>query len=198
VSLRPPEKRQPTRQPVLIVCEGVLETSYFSAIQRHPEVKARFALTVQCAKGGGHRNTVDEAEKRAPHHNGSEVWCIFDVEYNPDCLQLLESLQRCQKNKFKVGLSNPCFNVWAIAHLNNVMAGAQAPDSSLRKLKSLVGGELDVHNRDWVLNKIMGGNDFSHLDSAFGNITCCKIPDEVVRKNPSTSVGELVQFLTEI
>jgi hypothetical protein len=196
VSLRRRQLSLPPRVPVLIVCEGVLETSYFSAIQRHPNIKKRFNVTVQCVHGGGHIKVVEETRKRA---SGSTlVWCIFDVEDNPDCPQLRESLQRCQKNKIKVGLSNPCFNVWAIAHLNNVMAGAQTPDSSLRKLKSLVGGELDVHNRDWVLNKIMGGNDFSHLDSAFGNITCCKIPDEVVRKNPSTSVGELVQFLTEI
>ncbi len=201
MSLRRPQHSKPNPKPVLIICEGYLETSYFSALQRHPNVRNRYALETHCAGGGGHQNVIKEAEKRARScAKGTAIWCIFDVELNPGCPQLQQSLARCATKGFKAGLSNPCFNIWAIAHRENIGTGTLTPDDSLRKLSSLIGGRLEVHNTDWVLEQIVGGKDFPNITSAFANIAhfTASQTDQILSKNPSTSVGELVQFLTEI
>jgi hypothetical protein len=186
---------------VLIVCEGYLDTTYFNALQRHPNVRTRYKPETHCAGGGGHAKVVEEAEKRAKNcTKGTPIWCIFDVEHNPQCPSLKKSLERCAQKKFYVGLSNPCFNVWAIAHRQNIQTGFLTVAGSLRDLKSLCGDKLDVHNSDWVLEQILGGDAFPNINSALANIAhfTSNQTSQILTKNPSTSVGELVQVLIGI
>lgn len=199
MSLRRPQKPQPIHEPILIVCEGHLETSYFSVFRQHPNVRRRFHLDVQCAYGGKHRRVVDRAEKNASKlRNGTQIWCIFDVEHDPYCPQLQESLQRCNQRGFKVGLSNPCFNIWVIAHFENIATGTLTPDESRHKLQSLSVGKLDVRSTDWIKKKILGGDEFPNIQLALKNVTCFSSSktDQIRSKNPSTSVSDLVKILT--
>ncbi len=200
MSLRRPQHPKPSREPVLIVCEGHLETSYFNLLQRHPNVKNRFALNIYCARGGGHRNVVNEAKNRARTlGNGASIWCIFDIENDPQCPQLQQSLQTCQGNGFKVGLSNPCFDAWIVAHRQQVATGSRTPGDYKKLLGSVAGGELDVRDTRWVLEHIMGGEAFPNIQLTVKNIPGfgAHQTDQIRASNPSTSVGELVQMLIE-
>ena len=201
MSLRPRQQPQLIRQTIMVVCEGYLETTYFSAFQRHRNVRNRYALKPYCARGGRHQNVVKEAEERARNcGKGTAIWCIFDVESDPGCPQLQQSLTRCAAKGFRVGLSNPCFNVWAIAHRRNIGTGTLTSGDSLHTLEHLTGGRLEVHNTDWVLEQILGGRDFPNIKSALENIAhfAANQTGQILSKNPSTSVGELVQSLTDL
>jgi hypothetical protein len=196
VSLRRRNNPQPTRTPLLVVCEGDLDASYFTALKRHPNVRNKFALFVRCAFGGGHTKVVEKALKL--RKKDIDTWCIFDVENNPECPKLNASVSRCRENSIFVGISNPSFDAWALAHLQKV-TGRATPDELKRALKAALEGKLDVRNTHWVLENIMGGDEFPFLQSACGNIACftsCQT-DAILAKNPSTSVSELVQMLIE-
>ena len=191
---------KPSREPVLIICEGYLETSYFNVLQRHPNVKNRFALNIHCARGGGHRNVVNAAKSRARTlGQGASIWCIFDIENDPQCPQLQQSLQTCQGNGFKVGLSNPCFDAWVVAHLQQAAISSGTPGDFKKLLRSVAGGTLDVRDTRWVLEHIMGGEAFPNIQLTVNNISWfgAHQTDQIRSSNPSTSVGELVQLLTE-
>ena len=201
MSLRRRPHPKPSRKPVLIVCEGYLETTYFNVLQRHPNVQNRFALNIYCAHGGGHRNVVNEAKNRArTFGQGASIWCIFDVEHDPQCPQLQQSLRTCQENGFKVGLSNPCFDAWIVAHRKQVAIGSRTPGDFKKLLGSVAGGTLDVRDTSWILEHIMGGEAFPNIQMAVNNIPwfSSRETDQIRGSNPSTSVGELVGMLTDL
>ncbi len=53
-------------------------------------------------------------ENRSEPYN--EVWCVFDVETTDNMVQVENALKDAEALKFKVAISNPCFEVWLIAH----------------------------------------------------------------------------------
>ncbi len=194
MSLRRRPRPQVTRIPLLLVCEGWLESSYFHAIARHPEVRKRYALDVRCSRGGRHPKVFELARRLS---DGHETWCIFDVESDDERAKVQATIKKCQRRKFHVGLSNPCFNVWALGHLQAMPNGPTTPDQSRRDLMSALRGSLDPRNVDWVLERILGGNNFANIQSAKGNIRCFGPADyeKVLVNNPSTSVGSIVAKL---
>jgi len=197
MSLRRRSQLQPLRRSVLIVCEGYLETSYFTALQSHGNVNRNYILRIYCARGGKHATVVKETIKyeKSGHYRKNDIWCIFDTESGPESDQLEQSLQTCKQREFNVGLSNPCFNIWALAHLQRVN-GHTTPQESLRDLESAVGGRLQVRDTDWVLDRIIG-KDFSKVINAMQNIQPFSENklEQIIVNNPSTNVGSLVRLL---
>ena len=194
MSLRPRPCQKVIRIPLLIVCEGWLENSYFMALTRHLRVRERYALDIRCSRGGRHPKVLELAKRKS---DGRETWCIFDVESDGEKAKVQDTIEKCHSFKFHVGLSNPCFNVWALAHLQAMPTGPTTPDQSLRCLKAALGGKLEERNVDWVLERILGGNNFANIQSASDHIRCFLPTDyeKVFANNPSTSVGSLVERL---
>ena len=61
MSLRRRRKSIPQRVPILVVCEGHLEASYFSALRSHPKVRENWAVVVECSRGGKAPGVYKEA-----------------------------------------------------------------------------------------------------------------------------------------
>ena len=200
MSLRRRQTKHPIRTRVLVVCEGKLEASYFNAMNRHENVRSHFQLDVRCAYGGRHAKVLETAVNlfdsgRVAHH--AVTWCIFDTETGQEASQLKRTLDKCKQHGFQVGLSNPCFNIWALAHVKELDAGPTTAEKSLREMKDAFGGKLNVTDMDWVCNRIMGGENFSRVEAAMDRVKCIP-PDEnsrVIQSNPSTSVAALVRSL---
>ncbi len=197
MSLRRRSRPQVERTPLLIVCEGELETSYFNALRRHKIARARYALDIRCANGGRHPKVLEIATR---YSKNRETWCIFDAESDGEHAAVESAINKCSTRHFHFGLSNPCFNVWALAHLPGAQVGRTTPDKSRRELELALGGNLRPRDIDWVLERILGGEHFTNLERAINTKSINTFSNclAVLTNNPSTSVAGIVTKLTGV
>lgn len=110
-----------TRLPLpvfVVVCDdSVTAPRYFEAIKR--EVKAR--VTVHVVTGGVDvavaqlRKLGDEDEDTK-----NDVWVLMDLEGEPRLRErAVEEKQRGERERVKVALSDPCYEVWTLMHLKD-------------------------------------------------------------------------------
>ena len=117
--------RSPSRT-ILVVCEGKTEPIYLNALKRELGLRT-VSITIE-KEAGNHSGTVITAkrlrDKRAKDAVKSdvlteydEVWCVFDVENPQHHLgDLKRAIVSAEKEKFKLALSNPSFEVWYLFH----------------------------------------------------------------------------------
>jgi hypothetical protein len=122
--MRPQRARKPQlhRRILLIQWEGQeTEPNYLDAFCRSPDVRDRFTITVKGGEGKVATATINAAiqERNRQRIRGEaydEVWCVLDVEDPSRRDNLHQAIQMAQKEGFTLFLSNPCFEVWLIAH----------------------------------------------------------------------------------
>ncbi|NQT88367.1 RloB domain-containing protein [bacterium] len=112
---------RPVKTRILIVGEGKTEKEYFYALKQEDGVHRHFAVTVKNAGGFGPEAVVKVAirESGKSSKEYDEVWCVLDVETRShrESLNRAVALAKNNKNKkIKPVLSNPCFEVWILAH----------------------------------------------------------------------------------
>jgi hypothetical protein len=58
---------------------------------------------------------------RARHrgHDFDEIWCVFDVDQHPN---LAQAIHEARQSDVNVALSNPCFELWLVLHLQDQTA----------------------------------------------------------------------------
>jgi uncharacterized protein YukE len=107
---------------ILIVGEGQkTEPNYFRELKLEDNVTAEFSLTVKKGHGRSPGGVIEEAlrHKQRAENRGEyydEVWCALDVE-GPDKRESLErAMAVARQNDITLCLSNPCFEVWLLAH----------------------------------------------------------------------------------
>ncbi len=199
MSLRPRSPNRQPRRPVLIVCEGEIETNYFRALKKY--ARNNLAIDVRSSRGGGHKGVWNEAVKNTGNNKrrGSfdEVWCVFDVESDesdPDCNSLAETINKCAGRDFGIALSNPCFNIWLLAHLDQVPRQRVKSDESRRSLEAACGGVVQPRNIDWIRKRFFD-EDLRKVEAAARSPCCLPDLNNIIEKNPSTRVHILVNWL---
>ena len=103
------------------------ETQYFKAIKREigtdlldvriDDEHGDPLKLVQRAK-----ELKKDAERRArldANERIDEVWCVFDVDEH---LRIQEARQMAGANKIELAISNPCFELWALLHFEDLTA----------------------------------------------------------------------------
>lgn len=119
--LRNPSPRA-EKTTVLIVGAGRgTEPNYFRALSRQESVAGRFTVTVKKGPGQSTDRVVAwAAEIMQRERKYDEVWCILDVEDRQHRSALQKALDTAREHKIEVCLSNPCFEVWLLAHFERV------------------------------------------------------------------------------
>ena len=198
MSLRPRKRVIQTRSPILIVCEGDFELSYFNALKSLKFARERLSVSVELTHGGKHVKVLETVEKLSKNRSFDEIWCVFDAEGDAERTLLTATLKRCRQKKFHVALSNPCFDAWVLAHLGAWPTDRITTEKCKQMLRKQCNCEPDVCNNAWVQEKICGGTEFKKLPSALESARHFS-PDEwekILENNPSTSVGSLGGKLT--
>lgn len=133
-----------------------------------------------------------ESQRRGSRHRGDfdEIWRIFDVDEHPN---LYQAIAEARHSEIRVAISNPCFELWLILHLQDQTAAidrhkAQRLASDLNitdgkrlnpsALDALLHGYEDAKRRAETLRA-------RHVDNGSN-------PDS----NPSSDVWELIDRLT--
>lgn len=115
-----------------------------------------------------------------------EFWAVIDFD-NWGEAQILEAYNECQENKYKLAVSNPCFELWLNLHQDNpkIPKVCSACKSELRKLlKSYDKNKYDVDKLLEKLDKALEKSAQLHLDK-----------DELFPKDTGTHVYLLVKKL---
>lgn len=172
-----------------IVCEGKkTETTYFDGIRR----KLRLSTAKVFVEGLGADPLTVVKRAELYLNDFDQAWAVFDVEAPQPHNSLHAAIDRAKAKGVHVAVSNPCFELWLLLHfhdqsayLNNVQVTA--------RVKACPCGYDDK------------GFDFEaawpHLTNAQQRALALATrqvrnhPQNIVDRNPWTSVHELMSFL---
>lgn len=200
MSLRRRKCRRQTRRPILIVCEGYLEQTYFDILKSLPYARERLSLQICCTCGGRHPKVLEKAGQLvSAHGHGAfdEIWCVFDTEGAEERNRLRKTIDQCRRKKFKVALSNPCFDAWALVHLGAWPDGFLSQQDCKARLNAQCNENADVTNSAWMKQHIFGGDGLPNLIKAMKAARCFEPDaiDDILANNPSTSACTLIHQL---
>jgi len=125
---------------ILIVGEGrETEPNYFRGLTREDEVAAKFAAKVMKGHGQSPESVVEEATRykqqaKSRDEAYDEVWCVLDVEGADKRASLDRAVAVAKEKDIDLCLSNPCFEVWLLAHFERK---ARAYDGSVKVIAQL-------------------------------------------------------------
>ena len=98
----------------LIVCEGQTEEWYFR------QFPVSTAEVVSVGIGMTQYRLIEEARKRAKQDNYDEVWCVFDMDFNPQRNGQLQDFNNAvfadNGKNFRCAYSNDAFELWFYLH----------------------------------------------------------------------------------
>ena len=189
---------------LLIGCEGKeTEPLYFNALQRLPNVRERFSLTAFPCGGGAPESVVERTLDEVKRHRDrgrpfDRAVCVLDVESKASGANLTKAQTLATKNKVELFFSNPCFEVWLLAHF--LRTSRHFPDA-----KSLETMLTALHWRERF------GRDYAKTDRGIAELaqtlasTATENAEYVLTSlnegkpcplcNSSTEVGRLVRLL---
>ncbi len=124
--------QRPSRQCLLIVCEGLqTEPIYFKSLRQ--ELKLTLVEVEVFGQGGAPISVVEGAlkmrqeraqqtklaQKQGQQFNTppfDEVWCVFDVENPNQNPSFNRAISQANSNNIKLAVSNPAFEYWYLLH----------------------------------------------------------------------------------
>jgi RloB-like protein len=70
-----------------------------------------------------------------------EFWCVFDVEWPRNHPGLREAIEQAGRNRIRLAVSNPCFELWLILHFQD--QSAWLDNDGARRLRGRLDGSID-------------------------------------------------------
>ncbi|MCH9022221.1 MAG: RloB domain-containing protein [Planctomycetes bacterium] len=197
---------RPEKTTILIVGEGQeTEPNYFDGLKREDEVSDKFAVTVKKGHGISPEHVIREAidhKKRAESRGEifDVVWCVLDVEGPEKRDSLKKAVPLARQNHITLCLSNPCFEVWLLAHFEK---RARAYNNCQMVIVQLNKHWMRVCNEDYQKND---ENVYSrlaeHTQTAIVNAKWVreihfKDRENIAECNSATEVYKLIDYLTD-
>lgn len=195
---RPPGKREP-KKTVLIMGEGrKTEPYYFHGLKKDARVSSVFHVVVKGCDGASPMAAVEKAVKERELADYDYSYCVLDVECPPRP-DLSQALALAGKKKITAILSNPCFEVWFLAHFKRTCQPFNSADAAIK--------ELNKHWQKQSKSKYdkSDRNVYEHLSDRTGqaleNARAVREKDHkngpVENCNSSTEVDKLVGHLLQ-
>lgn len=184
----------PVRKTFRIYSEGKsTEPVYVDAIKRLPEFAEVISIDIVVERMGAAPMTLVEAardDKRKDSLDIDHYWCVFDVESPKPHPHLHRAQQMARDNGIQLAVSNPCFELWLVLHLQDQTAHLTTDDAIRLRAKldgargkSLEAGRYMEHRNAAIRRAkhlrrkhLNDGTDFPH-------------------DNPSSSFGEFLSQL---
>lgn len=215
---------------IVIVCEGKnTEPGYFNLFKtRYVNVNVEIPDKKSCGKNKSKKtdplSLVQKAEeyKRNKYEireeDGDRVWCVFDVDINYNSDNAIKSrIDEINKAKIlanskniKLGISNPCFELWYLIHFEYTTANLKDYDSVIERLnkyiinydKSKCPIKYDENYKKLMETAILNAKKLKthhqlsgkniHIES--GNISI----KDLVESNPYTNLWQLIGYMEKV
>ncbi|MBW6411671.1 RloB family protein [Clostridium weizhouense] len=222
--LRKKRKLNPT---IVIICEGKdTETIYLDNFNsKYTKVDVRIADKNSKGKNKGKATDPENLVKKAieikekdydiNEEDGDRVWCVFDVDINYNNNNAMQSkineIQKAKtlssKNKIRLGISNPCFELWYLLHFEYTTANLKNYDDVKKRLDKYISNydknknvysELKDNLTTAISNSKKLKKHHESLDKILPNAEneYLKINAEsFVKSNPYTNVSDLIEYM---
>lgn len=194
---RNPPKRLPKRK-FIVFSEGKnTEPTYFRALMRTVDntlleleiVDAAGVPRTIADKAIERHRTIKRDAKRSSFEARDVVWAVFDRDEHPE---FSESVQRCTGNGVGTGVSDPCFELWLILHIED--CDAPHDRHQIQKLLATKHGGYDPKGAKMVdcvslLKRISDAEDRAEKQLAR------RLEEGTPIRRPYTTVFELTRAL---
>ncbi len=121
---RPVETRAPRPVKVIVCDDSRTAPAYFNELKR--EVRQHVTLKIVSAKCTAEasrivQRAIEERSKlNEDNEAGDSVWALLDLECEPHVRRHAETeKRRAEQSNVAVALSDPCFEVWTLLHLED-------------------------------------------------------------------------------
>ena len=151
-STKPLKREGPHRERKLglfVYCEGEVTErfyieDYFSQVAKNSQV-----VLLGIKEGAGSPDTIVKAcLAHEPKADDTIVWAVFDVDEHKD---LDAALARARDNSIPVSLSDPCFELWGLLHVDSCDAPMSRKQAQRALAKVMPGFHHDKNPRfDWT------------------------------------------------
>jgi hypothetical protein len=179
------------------------EPNYFRGLREEEAARQNFIVGVQKGKGGSCLEVVQQAiaekEKAAGRGEGyDEIWCVFDVEQAGQRKQVIEARKLAARHEIRLTPSNPCFEIWLLAHFIRTSRSFADCDRVIEELNKHWGREF---KRDYEKNnELLYGTLADRTHTAIGHARRVRTHDwagssDSVDCNSATEVHLLVERL---
>jgi hypothetical protein len=187
-----PEKQAKTR--VLVYFEGeVTERIYMNGLKR---LHRRSDFTIELGGESGEplrivKRAKTHAENAAKADRFDHVWCIFDVEAPKPHGSLEAAMSLAVKSGISCAISNPCFELWLVLHIQDVPA-YQTTDTMCALAQDVVPG---CNGKSFSFEDIRPsiGAAVERARKASESIA----PAAIAKHNPATSMWKFLELLGE-
>jgi hypothetical protein len=215
---------------IVIVCEGKnTEPEYFNLFKtRYVNVNVEIPDKKSCGKNKGKKtdplSLVMKAEeyKRSKYEireqDGDRVWCVFDVDlnYNTDnaiqarIVEINKAKIIADSNKIKLGISNPCFELWYLIHFEYTTANLKDCNSVIERLnkyiidynKSKCPIRQDENYKKLMTTAISNAKKLKEHHQSLKTMIHIENLDmsikDLVESNPYTNLWELIGYMENI
>lgn len=214
------------------MCEGKdTEVNYFEHFNsRYSRVDVKVADKRSRGKNKGKVSDCENLVKRAIYfkknkydineEDGDRIWCIFDTDINcsnnNSVQSKIDEIEKAKKisnnNKIRLGISNPCFELWYFLHFKYTTAYLKDYDAVKSKLEEETPikdyeKNKDIYNllRNKTNNAIKNGErlriyhkeDGKKLMNVEINATNLNVKD-IVESNPYTNIMDLIKYIEDL
>ena len=182
-------RHRPSRDPrtrLLVVCGAVrTEPKYLAGLCRAVRNAATVVKVITCPRDplSVVKYTIKRRDQARDDYD--QVWCVLDV----DDFDFAGALALAERERIRLAISNPCFEVWLLLHHVHVGTGFADARAVLEQLKEIVPGYDKTSLRF---------EDFA-AGTADAVARARKLTDTETVKgpNPSTGMWRLVELITE-
>ena len=180
---------------IWILCEGETEKRYFQNL-KHIERKRNINIRPKVTQNKRADLLLNEAiklKKSSQHfQKGDIIACLFDRDKNQE-RELKSAKLNADKNKIKIFFSNPCFEIWLLAHYEN----CSSCDS--KEVHSYLKDRFNINTKkDTSLYELTKDN----LQDAIKRCKKMKEDFEIknteivsMHSNPVTQIHELIELI---
>lgn len=202
------------KETILIVCEGKkTEPNYFKSLRQYLRLEV---VQVEVIGEGGAPitvvgNAIKMRDKRRKESKTSlletpfdEIWCVFDTEDLSKNRSYHEAVEKAEKEKIKLALSNPCIELWFLLHFKD----GRKPFANYSKLEPDLKTCIHNYQKNMAVFELI----YANTNIAFSNAQNLiekhpNLNDEIRKKslhqrvkhlNPSTTIHLLVKKLQEM
>lgn len=230
-----PREKRKKRNPnptILIVCEGKdTEPNYFKHFKtRYINVNIELANKSSIGKNKARSTDPVSLVKEASAYkndkytireaDGDRVWCIFDVDVdrnNNDALrakqvQLDNAYKLAKKDDIRLGISNPCFELWYLLHFcytTGFIKDYESMKKLLESRTSIKDYDKNIDVFDYLKDNIDIAIDnseklkkhYEDLGIVIANVETNEIllnMKNIVESNPYTNIHELVSYIERL
>lgn len=215
---------------IVVVCEGKeTEVDYFEGFNsRYMRVDVRVANKNSRGKNKAKATDPESLVKKANNiknndfdinkKDGDRVWCVFDVDINYNNSNAVQSkideIQKAKKisdkNEIKLGISNPCFELWYLLHYEYTTANLKNYDDVKKRLNKYINSyekNISIYSelKQYVDNAIKNGKKLKKYHEDLG----AKLPNiekdnykavvkDLVESNPYTNIGDLIEYMESL